>query len=375
MKKIGICTLFTGYNFGSALQAYASKVVVSKMNFEPKVFKISGSLVKGRDVRLNKMLILFTRMMMYSENKFNVVKSFKGNNKSDINETTIKEFNKFYSEKINPDIISYKKLKKVSKNDSYVAFVCGSDQIWNSTAFYVDPFYYLDFCPRGKRIAYAPSFGRTYIPTYNKKIIKKYLNNIDHLSIRENSGKKMIKDLLDRDVVVCLDPTLLLSKNEWKKALDIKKIDENYVFCYFLNEPSENAKNMIHKLEKEKNLKIIFINNPYSFDNVIYGGPETFLTYLSSASYVITDSFHGVAFSINFQKKFYVFDRNYVTENQSTRIKSLLNIIHLDKTFEASNLIDEKYYNFKQVEEILKKEKEKSLNYLKNSIRSCEDVQ
>ena len=77
MKKIGICTLFTGYNFGSALQAYASKVIVSKMNFEPKVFKISGSLVKGRDVRLNKMLILFIRMMMYSENKFNVVKSFK----------------------------------------------------------------------------------------------------------------------------------------------------------------------------------------------------------------------------------------------------------------------------------------------------------
>ena len=375
MKKIGICTLFTGYNFGSALQAYASKVIVSKMNFEPKVFKISGSLVKGRDVRLNKMLILFIRMMMYSENKFNVVKSFKGNNKSDINETTIKEFNKFYSEKINPDIISYKKLKKVSKNDSYVAFICGSDQIWNSTAFYVDPFYYLDFCPREKRIAYAPSFGRTYIPTYNKKIIKKYLNNIDRLSIRENSGKKMIKDLLDRDVEVCLDPTLLLSKDEWKKALDIKKIDENYVFCYFLNEPSKNAKNMIHKLEKEKNLKIIFINNSYSFDNVIYGGPETFLTYLSSASYIITDSFHGVAFSINFQKKFYVFDRNYVTENQSTRIKSLLNIIHLDKTFEASDLIDEKYYNFKQVEEILKKEKEKSLNYLKNSIRSCEDVQ
>lgn len=371
-EKIGICTLYTGYNFGSALQAYSTKMILDEMGFEPELFKVSGSLVRGRDIRLKKTLILFTRMLLFSKNKINVIKSFSGNNKSNVNIKTLNEFDDFYNNKLNPTVISYKKLKKISKNTEYISFICGSDQIWNSTAFYVDPFYYLSFCPKNKRIAYAPSFGRTYIPTYNKNIIKKKLLGIDNISIRENSGKKIIKELINKDVDVCLDPTLLLDKHKWNKSLEVSKINKKYILCYFLNAPSSNAKKFINKLSIEKKMDVISINNNF-FKNVVYGGPETFLSFLSSAEYVITDSFHGVAFSINFEKKFYVFDRQYITENQSTRIKSLLEIVNLEDVFECEYELDSNYFDYKMVSNILSKEREKSLEFLKKSIRSCEN--
>lgn len=370
-RKVGICTLYTGYNFGSALQAFASKIVIENLGFQPEIFKISGSLVKGRDIRLKKLLILFTRMMFFSKNKFKVIKSFTGNNKSEMNKKTIDEFNDFYSLKLNPTIISYKELKKISKSEEYHSFICGSDQIWNSTTFYVDPFYYLDFCPLDKRIAYAPSFGKTYIPKYNKKIIKKYISGIKNVSVREESGKEIVRDLIKKDVEVCLDPTLLLDKNEWEKHLKINKINRKYILCYFLNEPSSKARNFINKLSKNNDLDIISINNSF-FNITVYGGPETFLSYLSSAEFVITDSFHGVAFSINFEKKFYVFDRQYVTENQSTRINSLLNIVNLNEVFESEEEYNNNIFDYKKINIKLNNERNKSKDFLEKSIRSCD---
>lgn len=370
-RKVGICTLYTGYNFGSALQAFASKTVIANLGFQPEIFKVSGSLVKGRDIRFKKLIILFTRMMLFSKNKFKVIKSFTGNNKSEINKKTIDEFNDFYSLKLNPTVVSYKELKKISKTEEYHSFICGSDQIWNSTAFYVDPFYYLNFCPSNKRIAYAPSFGRTYIPKYNKNIIKKYISGIKNISVREDSGKEIVRDLLKKDVEVCLDPTLLLDKNEWKKYLKLNKINRKYILCYFLNEPSKKARNFINKLSQKKDLDVISLNNSF-FNTTIYGGPETFLSYLSSAEFVITDSFHGVAFSINFEKNFYVFDRQYITENQSTRIKSLLKIVDLNEVFECEEDLNNNYFDYKKINEKLNIERKKSKDFLEKSIRSCD---
>ncbi len=372
-KKVGICTLFTGYNFGSALQAYATKMVVKKLGFEPHMIKLSGSVVTGRDIRIKKVLCTFVRMLLHSKNKKKVFRSFTENGKSTIDSEAVKKFDEFYAEELKPLYISYNGLKKEAQNPGWQAFICGSDQIWNSTSFYVDPFYYLDFAPVNKRIAYAPSFGRDYISKYNERIIKKHLNNIRYLSIREATGKKLIKSLIGKDVNVCLDPTLLLNKDDWDNAVETYPIDdEDYVLCYFLNEPNDKAKKFIGKvLKKYGAKKAIFVNKPFGND-VKYCGPKEFLNYLRKAKVVVTDSFHGVAFSLNYNKDFFVFDRQYLTDDQSTRIKSILEMVGLLSVFECDDVDAKVDYNFDKVNKIISDQRKSSLAYLTTCLKGGE---
>ena len=365
-KKVGICTLYTGYNYGSALQAYSLKKYVESLGFNCDIIKLSGSLINGRDFRMKKAFITLFRMFLYSNNKKNAIKSFSQNNKNAINSNTIKLFDRFYDEKIIPVFLSYRKLKKIAKSDLYSYFICGSDQIWNSTAFYVDPFYYLNFSPSNKKIAYAPSFGRDYVPNYNKKIISNFLNKIPNLSVREESGKKIIKDIIDKEAIVCLDPTFLTSKEEWISEFNIKEKKKNYILVYFLNEPSKKASNFIKKLSSLSDLDIIYIGS--GIKNNTYAGPIEFLEYICNATYIITDSFHGVAFSIIFKKDFWVFERKYKTENQSTRIINILQKLDLDNRFEPDDTIINEKINYKNVNLLINREIECSKKYLRNAL-------
>ena len=368
-KKVGICTLFTGYNFGSALQAYATKTVLNEMGYSPRIIKVSGSIIGGRDIRIKKTLCTIIRMLLYSNNKKKVLSSFTENGKSNLDSRVINEFDSFYKKSLKPYYISYKKLKREANSPEWCAFVCGSDQVWNSSSFYVDPFYYLDFAPNSKRIAYAPSFGRDYIPEYNKRKIKKYLDEIQFLSVREKTGKNIIKNLIGKEAEVCLDPTLLLRKDDWNSFLGTKiSPRENYILCYFLNKPNKKARDFIHELSNDSGLEEIFINKPFG-DDVIYCGPEGFLNCVKNAEYIITDSFHGVAFSLIFNKKFFVFDRQYLTENQSTRIKSLLDIIGLPIVFEFNGKANNVVFDYKRINKTINDERKKSLDYLKKSLK------
>lgn len=365
-KRIGICTLYTGYNYGSALQAYALKRYTESLGFQSDIIKMSGSIINGRDFRIKKAFITIFRMFLYSNNKKSVIKSFSQNSKNILNSKTIQLFDCFYEKSISPVIISYKKLKKTASTDLYSYFICGSDQIWNSTAFYVDPFYYLNFSPNSKKIAYAPSFGRDFIPDYNKKKISKYLLEFPFLSIRENSGKDIIRNLINKDADVCLDPTFLISMDEWIGYFNIKKNNKKYILVYFLNEPSTNARNFIKQLSIINSLSVINIGN--GIDNDTFAGPIEFLEYIYNASYIVTDSFHGVALSIIFKKDFWVFDRKYKTENQSTRIKNILQKLNLGSRFEPDNKIMKESINYKDVTLLLDKEITFSKKYLKNAL-------
>ena len=366
MKKIGICTLFTGYNYGSALQAFALKEFVKQLGYDCDIIKLSGSLVKGRDFRVKKAVITLFRILLHSKNKKNVLKSFMQNNKSFLNEKIVKEFDSFYNHYINPVYYDYKALKKIAITDYYSSFICGSDQIWNSTAFYIDPFYFLQFAPQNKRIAYAPSFGRDFIPNYNKNKLKKFISSFESISIREESGCKIINDLLGIDVPVCIDPTFLIDKKIWIEKLGLSMNKEKYILAYFLNKPTSNANDFMQYLSNSKNIKIVYVGN--GFENGSLCGPIGFLNLLYNASYVITDSFHGVAFSINFNKKFWVFDRNYTTENQSTRIINLLGKVGLEDRFEPTKESINNDILYEEVNYLLHTEVDKSKDYLKEKL-------
>lgn len=256
--------------------------------------------------------------------------------------------------------------------------MCGSDQVWNSAVFYVDPFYYLRFAPREKRIAFAPSFGRNYVPDYNRKKIARYISELKCVSVRETSGAQIIKQLVNRDAVVLLDPTLLLNAEEWTSALALNaSADSAYLLAYFLDKPSGQTVEKIKKISKKQKLKIICL--PYVFDEFDFGnpanaGPCKFVEYIKNAKFVCTDSFHGTAFSLNFNIPFYTFERNYKNAGkQSARIESLLEMTKQTDRYEPEDIEKCMDISFEKTNCFFSEERIKAREYLIKAISSAEE--
>ncbi len=372
-NKVGIATVYTGYNYGSALQAYATMRILQKIGVIPELLKLRGSLIAGRDIRVKKLVTIAIRSLCHSGG-IRSLKNYKTSISKNLTDKSATLFNSFISEILYPQEISYSDLKRRARTDEYASFLCGSDQVWNSSVFYVDPFYYLQFAPVNKRIAFSPSFGRDYVPNYNKKRIARYLSEIPYKSVREASGVGIIKELTGDMAEVLLDPTLVLSKEEWRSSLRIEEyVGEKYLLAYFLDKPSDLAVQSVERISKQYGLKVIGL--PYRFDNLPWeiadAGPKEFVEYVSGASVVCTDSFHGTAFSLNFNVPFYTFERDYGNaEKQSTRIISILDLLGLRSRLDPVNTEDLNNVPFDEINTVLESERGKSKRYLKTILDS-----
>lgn len=382
MNKIGIATVFTGYNYGSALQAFATKYIVDSLGYKGVLLSQKGSLIKGRDARFGK----FARIGLRALINWNLLKRglsvYNQSTRLAISEKSKEYFAKFTKEYLIPEYHTWKELKKLSKENDYKSFLCGSDQIWNAESLYVDPFYYLQFAPVKKRVAFAPSFGRDFIPNYNQTKISKYISSIRFLSAREESGVKLIENMTGRNASWILDPTIIVSANQWNQALSLEQPNdkEGYLLAYFLNTPSDKAQQIIQKISKQLNIKVITV--PYErekenwFSELVNAGPREFVDLVRNASFICTDSFHGTAFAVNYEIPFYTFERQYQKAgNQSTRILSLLKLTSLmnryDPEIDGINL----KCDFKMADEVLLNEREKAINYLIESIHETDDIE
>jgi len=376
MKKVGICTVYTGYNYGSALQAVATKAYLQKIGYAGEILKLSGSIVAGRDIRPKKMLLMGMNMLCHFLTAKKTMQSLMDAERKSLPFASREAFDAYYADCIGATILSEKELKKAAKDNTYVAFICGSDQIWNATTYYVDPFYYLRFAPMRKRIAFAPSFGRDFIPAYNQKKLKRNIQAIPYLSIREESGKQLIRKLTGQHAEVLVDPTLLLNQQEWVDLLDLQPIHRQpYVLAYFLDQPSEKARKVLKQFSAQ-GYQIISL--PYErsedwFDVCGQAGPKEFLSYLLGADFVCTDSFHGVAFSLNFEKEFYAFEREYGgAAKQSTRVLSLLEKVGLLNRFDPADISKAEGIDYTGCKKTLHTEREKTKTFLLHALQQIE---
>ena len=243
-KKVGIMTWHTYNNYGSVLQAYATqKIIANNTNFTPELIHY---MPKQKKVSLLKKLKI----------KNILFKIFNSGSK-------LKENIYVHGEKFNDFRNKYFKYSTNCKdatelfllNNEYEKFVCGSDQIWAPTVF--DENYFLSFVDNNsKKISYAPSIGMNSIE--NKEIrenMASLIKTFDSLSIREESGKEIIKSICGKNASVVLDPTLLLSKEEWKENFQLDKTNiekDSYILCYFLGE-NNNYYKIVEKIAKRYN--------------------------------------------------------------------------------------------------------------------------
>ena len=333
MKRIGIVTSFNELNYGATLQAYALEKYLKELGWESEIVWLKSATPGFHDIRLKKLVVMAIRMLrnprIVRKNILKYNQSFQRTYGPDY----IEKFQDF-QKNLRTRLMSGSTLQKEAKSDTYFAFICGSDQIWNSYALYVDPMYYLRFAPENKRIAYAPSFGKADVPDYNKKKIGKYVAEIPSLSVREKQGAEIIKALTGRIAQVVLDPTLLIDMADWmveSRACQLR-FNSQFLFAYFLDEPSYTAREAIRRICELNHLKMLCITHKSvwveAFDGAVIPeavGPREFIFLIGNAKIVCTDSFHGCAFSINLRTPFLVFQREYhENEDQSTRITDML---------------------------------------------------
>jgi hypothetical protein len=269
-------------------------------------------------------------------------------------------------------------------NEEYDAFVCGSDQIWAPTFF--NEKYFLSFVENpNKRIAYAPSIGLTKIDDpYVKMRMAEHLKGFVSLSVREEQGAEIIKRISGKKAQVVLDPTLLLTSEEWDKLASpsLGMIDRNkpYILCYFLGTDKSNRS---HALEMSKKLGLPLKVIPVFQRDVRWGqkiltgiGPAEFLTLIKNAALVCTDSFHGTCFSILYQKPFLAYERfkSHDENNQNSRIHHILRLLGLDyRLVEDTNAPYDNPFecDYSDCNKRLEEKRTESVAFLSNAIKNA----
>ena len=368
-ESIILTTLSTGYNYGSSLQAYATRYLIEGAGYNCILVRLR-SIVKGRDIYIKKLLSIIFRSVIHF--KFKSIFGYSKASKKRLSSLAKRNFAQFESDFLKPVELSWRELKHLSQTT--IACVAGSDQIWNSESLYVDPLYYLRFAPKTKRISFASSFGRGEIAEYNRKLMGKWIAEFSFVSVREDSGVNLVQKYSGKSAVHIVDPTLLIDRATWTKLLNIKKDKGNYILAYFLDEPSPAALNFIHNLKNKLNCEVWSL--PYSFEGACYSdkypsaGPREFVELVSNAECVITDSFHGTAFSINMHTPFCTFSRQYGTGgDQSERILSLLQKANLMNRYNPAEItIENIMTDFTDADTMLLQERHKAHEYLNKAI-------
>lgn len=367
-KKIGILTLSAADNCGSLLQTYALQTYLKKatglevevINF---VYKQSKALydIFPKNIWWHPRG-LYPRICNYSA----LLKQKKD----------YQQFREKYIILSNKEYHTEDELSVIAKN--YSIIVCGSDQVWNVNMLDFDNAFFLEWAKQVKKIAYAPSLGGgTLLKRYDEESMKKILSSFSAISVREEAGKQQTEAILDKEIDMVLDPTLLLSYEEWDSIVGSPMIKGNYIFFYSWAYCDDEINEIVAEYSRKRNLPVYVINaskwlerNPkkYGFNLFKSSGPETFLNLMKYANKVFVQSFHGVIFANIFKKDFYFLDE-HKDGTLDPRLNSILTI--LDKKDRVARSYDEiddrKYINYKKESQNLVNLKEISENFIKNN--------
>lgn len=321
MKKIGILTFHRAINYGAVLQAWAlfkrikdELYEVSIIDYRPNSIELTYKPFSFKKLFENNSL---KSQLLYLLDRIFKYRMICVRNQAFIN---------FRNENL--------KIEGINKIQDFDVLISGSDQVWNPNLTKgLDKFYYLNIPAKEgvKKISYGASSELAYFEELIKKqkaFLVKNLNSFNAISVREVALSDALSKHIEKKIDVVLDPTLLLSAEDYEEIIS-KPLEKNpYILVYQVVDKGETMK-IAKKIAKERKLKIIFLNSKYRFykrTTNLKGsiGPSEFLSLFKNASYIVTTSFHGTIFSIIFKKNFYT-----VVGNHSTRQTNLLNQLNL----------------------------------------------
>lgn len=350
MKKIGIITFHHAkHSYGAFLQAFATLYFLRMNGFEAEIINYENKWEQKEihftsNLKTNSFMLInwFARLFIYGT-IFDPCR----------NKKKIDSFYKFVSKKT-----KYKDLKKTK----YEIVIAGSDQIWNpeitngiDDAFFLAPF------EKSKKISYASSVGSTVFSDLEKAKIGPLLNDFASIGVREDFASRELSPLCSKKIQVVCDPTFLLTREEWTNIIETNKCqktnkNEKYILTYFVGNNFDYYWNRISDIVSTINLPVFNIQSHRKkykhVDKTIYNIlPFELISLIQNADYILTDSFHGTAFSINLNKNFTAVLNN----NNPVRVQNLLSIVGLENRIDNGLKTDISFIDYKNVNATIKK--------------------
>lgn len=354
--KVGILTFHDTTNFGSLLQTYALYKKLKDLNFTCEVIDYKCDEIVKRELP-SELGSIKSIKELYRYIKYNRLKKKRYN-------SMMRFSDKYIS--ISDEV--YYKNNIVISNKDYSKFLIGSDIVWGLDITNKDYTYFLEFVEDGKgKYAYASSIGSNFegltVDEYHK--VERLLKEFNKICVREVQGKELLSKMKIPYVDVVCDPTLLLNGYEWSKFTHhINR--KPYVLVYF-SDSDGKVISCAKDIAKQYSLEILYISmgkKEKGVTNVRVYSIEDFLSLIKEAEFVVTSSYHGMLFSINFNKEFYFNNRNY-----KSRMDTVANILGLDyRDVNYFNINELKKINYEDVNKRLEDFRTKSINTLKNMI-------
>lgn len=356
MKKIGIVTLVDYQNYGNRIQAFAVQQIFKNIGFESELIRYKKEPYKELLFIRFKIIvkyILFFRRNLSKTSLINArIKNFKSHAEKYLIET---------DQFLDPLSLD----KDLHNNYSFLSV--GSDQIWGGFNYDIADFVFLKFAPKEKRLTFSPSFGSSTIKEKYKLIFSDGLKGFNNLSVREESGAEIIKNFTGKEATVICDPTMCLSKKEWLEfATNHKRKPKGkYIVTYFLGEQSTKVANLLATIPED--YEIINLNSLQA-PKFYAITPSEWIDYINDAALFLTDSFHGVVFSLILQTPFTVYSR-VGGESMQTRITNILEKFSMEDRFEI-NINNSSLFkmDFLKTEKLIETEKSKAYAFLKKSM-------
>ena len=313
MEKVGVITFHRADNYGAVLQTYATQYCLNEQGIEVDI-------IDYRSPKLEESYKLFD--FRRGRNSIHCIKIFL----HDLTRIPRKmKFNSF-RKKLLKCSIPYSTANIYDSNRQYDVFMTGSDQVWNHASPQKHDVYCFTFVEKGKKkVSYAASPGTHFIYDNSKEFYASALKDFTDISVREKSGLKIVKNLTGRNATLLPDPTLMLSKKDWDKIAK-KPRESRYILIYLMN-AREEVLHFAEALSKKTGLRVLNITDDnrssIKAKGIHNAGPIEFLGYFSNAEYVITNSFHGLMFSIIYRKSVYV----DIPKGKNTTYERLTNIL------------------------------------------------
>lgn len=377
MPRVGLYTITDYVNYGNRLQNYAGQEILKTLGCDVESIINEPHIVHDTAIEYNKKRLINA----LSQNPFALIKRIGVKYRERKNKHLLAECKKrkdiafrAFSKKyiVETDFVIKNNEVPNDIDLRYDYCVVGSDQIWNPNIRYGAPYDFLSFVSPEKRIAFAPSFGVSQIPEKYKEQYSKYLKAMAHLSVREDKGAEIIRTLSGREAQVLVDPTLVLTKQQWLAIAKpaAQKPAGKYLLTYFIGEVSTKRMKVLRKIATIKNLEIVQMNSLADYKR-FDADPAEFIDYMRNASIICTDSFHSCIFSIIFERPFVVFNREGRSAKMSSRLDTLLGKLNLQHRWLHNIKNDADYFkvDFGHVPAIVENERRVFYNYLRTAMK------
>lgn len=368
--KAGIVTFNSAHNYGAVLQVYAMQEYLKSLGLDVDVInyriKEIDNVYKLYNVRRKDPKLIRGIKKAKKILKVNLCERWKLEKR--------KNFEYFINNVLNTTK-PYTTLQEIQKDFlHYDVLIAGSDQIWNTELTKgFKPAYFLEFGNKdARRISYAASLGNDSIDEKYTLFYKRYLENFDFISVREEAMKDILKDLTDKPITRVIDPTLLLDKEVYDKLkIETRYKGKDYIYVHYIGNDDKTYE-IADQLSRKLGIPVLHNRQKGLFENeldsLFNARPEEFISVIENAKYIVTNSFHTTVFSL-------IYEKDFITIPHATRPARMQNLLeiaglsnHLVEDVRIMPKLETLKIDYKDVKRRLLEERKSSIEFLNNAI-------